>query len=183
MVPQPHQSKIRDFCQLPQRGSHGRSRASTIDFNLPNAKSLCSETGKQKKSNPASILNCPDGRHFPPHSTAVNREIRQSCKRLFILYESFPGLSTKSCAIRRNFQLLSISTWRRGKSCQKLAFCRLDANFTPCYNFLELNTTLMTDGFVEHHMGVRALVLFCRPSGLTFPDLGEVRPFLLQSGG
>ena len=34
IVPQPLQSKIKDFCQLPQRGSLGRCRAIALNFNL-----------------------------------------------------------------------------------------------------------------------------------------------------
>ena len=69
-----------------------------------------------------------------PHSTAVTREIRQSCRRLLILYESFSRLSMVTLSRKRG-KLLSISTWRQCKRCQKLSFCGLDAIFAPWYNF------------------------------------------------
>ena len=89
--------------------------------------------------------------HFPPHSTAVNRETRQSCKRSNILYESFRGLSIVTFP-RKPLPALSLSTWQRRETCQKLSECRLDAFFAPWYNFTVKRETLMTDGFVEHHM-------------------------------
>ena len=41
--------------------------------------------------------------HFPPHSTAVNRETRQSCKRSCTLYESIPRLSIGTFYTKRFF--------------------------------------------------------------------------------
>ena len=46
----------------------------------------------------------------------------------------------------------SISTLQRPETRQKLSECRLDAIFAPWYNFVVKRETLMTDGFVEHHM-------------------------------
>ena len=86
-----------------------------------------------------------------PHSTAVTREIRQSCRRLRILYESFSRLSMVTLS-RKCCPLLSLSTWRLRETFQKLSFCGLDAIFAPWYNFIVKRETLMTDGFVEHHM-------------------------------
>ncbi len=67
------------------------------------------------------------------------------------MYESFFRLSIVTFSIK-SFPHLSLSTWQRRKTRQKLSFCRLDAIFAPWYNFVVKRETLMTDGFVEHHM-------------------------------